>query len=162
VFFEFFGGFDAGNEFQAAHHAIHHFGARLKPFDDCSNEAGPFANVETQNESEEAEVEPIKRRAPAFVISMRQNRAQTKEMGNVTAGTGSVWTEKRKVLRTKRDSLFAEYTKRPQEYQLALEIKTIDDEIADCNEKEQEGNERVKVRRQRTLVSSWQNEHRKI
>jgi hypothetical protein len=62
--------------------------------------------------------------------------------------------EKRRVLKKKRDSLFAEYTKRPQDYHLALEIKTIDDEIAECNQKEQDGNERTKVRRQRTLVNS--------
>jgi hypothetical protein len=75
-------------------------------------------------------------------------------MGNNIADTASAWKEKRKVLRTKRDSLFKEYTKRPHEYHLALEIKTIDDEIAQCNEKEQEGNERAKVRRQRSLVNS--------
>ena len=75
-------------------------------------------------------------------------------MGNDTATIGSAWKEKRRVLRTKRDTLFAEYTKRPNEYQLAREIKTIDDEIAECNEKEQEGNERAKMRRQRTMVNS--------
>ena len=75
-------------------------------------------------------------------------------MGYDTAATASPLKEKRLVLKKKRDSLFAEYTKRPQDYHLALEIKTIDDEIAECNQKEQEGNERAKVRSQRTLVSS--------
>ena len=85
---------------------------------------------------------------------MQGNRAQTRSMGNETVTTASAWKEKCMALRKKRDSLFKEYTKRPHEYQLALEIKTIDDEIAECNEKEQQGNERAKVRRQRTLVSS--------
>jgi hypothetical protein len=75
-------------------------------------------------------------------------------MGHDTLVTSNLWKEKRKALKSKRDSLFEEYTKRPQDYHLASEIKTIDDEIAECNQKEQEGNERAKVRRQRTLVNS--------
>jgi hypothetical protein len=75
-------------------------------------------------------------------------------MGHDIATTTNVWKEKRQALKTKRDSLFEKYARRPQDYHLALEIKTIDDEIAECNEKEQEGNERSKVRRQRTLVNS--------
>ena len=75
-------------------------------------------------------------------------------MGHDIVSTESVWKEKRRVLKTKRDSLFKEYARRPQEYHLASEIKTIDDEIAECNRKEQEGNERPKVRRQPTLVNS--------
>jgi uncharacterized protein (DUF2344 family) len=75
-------------------------------------------------------------------------------MGQDITATANIWKEKRQKLKAKRDSLFAKYTKRPQEYQLALEIKKIDDEIAECNRKEQEGNERPKARRQPTLVSS--------
>jgi hypothetical protein len=75
-------------------------------------------------------------------------------MGHETAATAIVWREKRRVLKIKRDSLFNKYTKRPADYHLALEIKQIDDEIAECNQKEQEGNERSKVRRPSTLVSS--------
>ena len=78
----------------------------------------------------------------------------TRSMGNDTTATANIWKEKRQKLRIKRDSLFAKYTRRPDEYHLALEIKTIDDEIAECNRKEQEGNERPKARRQPTLVSS--------
>ena len=87
-------------------------------------------------------------------VSIGENRAHTGGMGHDISTTSSVWKEKRRVLRTKRDSLFEEYTKRPQDCHLALEIKTIDDEIAGCNQKEQEGNERAKVRRQPTLVNS--------
>jgi hypothetical protein len=75
-------------------------------------------------------------------------------MGHETAPASSVWKEKRRVLKIKRDSLFKEYAKRPADYHLSLEIKRIDDEIAESNRKEQEGNERSKVRRQPTLVSS--------
>jgi hypothetical protein len=70
------------------------------------------------------------------------------------AATANIWKEKRQELKTKRDSLFAKYARRPQDYHLALEIKKIDDVIAECNRKEQEGNERPKARRQPTLVSS--------
>jgi hypothetical protein len=75
-------------------------------------------------------------------------------MRHDTVGTASIWKEKRRVLKIKRDSLFKEYVKRPHNIHLSLEIKRIDDEIADCNQKEQEGNERPKVRRQQTLVNS--------
>lgn len=75
-------------------------------------------------------------------------------MGHEIATSVNVWKEKRRVLKIKRDSLFKEYLKRPQDIHLSLEIKKIDDEIAECNHKEQEGNGRAKVRRQSTLVSS--------
>ncbi len=75
-------------------------------------------------------------------------------MGHDTLVTSNLWKEKRKALKKTRDSLFEKYMKRPQEYQLAQEIKTIDDEIAECNQKEQEGNERAKVRRQKALVNT--------
>ena len=75
-------------------------------------------------------------------------------MGHDIAASASIWNEKRRVLKVKRDSLFAEYVKRPDDCHLALEIKRIDDEIAEGNQKEQEGNERPKVRRQKALVSS--------
>jgi hypothetical protein len=38
-------------------------------------------------------------------------------------------------LKAKRNSLFAEYLKRPHDFHLASEIKPIDDEIAVCTEK---------------------------
>ncbi|MFI5092389.1 MAG: hypothetical protein WCE50_02995 [Candidatus Acidiferrum sp.] len=37
-------------------------------------------------------------------------------------------------LRSKRSSLFERYAKHPQDYHLALEIKKLDDEIADCTQ----------------------------
>jgi len=75
-------------------------------------------------------------------------------MAHDIATSVNVWKEKRRVLKIKRDSLFKEYLKRPQDFHLSLEIKKIDDEIAECNHKEQEGNGRTKVQRQTTLVSS--------
>jgi hypothetical protein len=42
------------------------------------------------------------------------------------------WKKKRDDLKIKRDSLFDKYAKRPQDVHLALEIKTMDDEIAEC------------------------------
>ncbi len=45
-----------------------------------------------------------------------------------------VWKKKRDDLKTKRDSLFETYTKNPQNFHLAREIKALDDEIADCTQ----------------------------
>ena len=47
----------------------------------------------------------------------------------------SVWKKKRDDLKLRRDSLFAAYTKDPQNIHLAREIKSIDDEIADCTQR---------------------------
>ena len=46
----------------------------------------------------------------------------------------SVWKKKYDDLKSKRNSLFAAYTKDPQNFHLAREIKAIDDEIADCTQ----------------------------
>jgi hypothetical protein len=46
----------------------------------------------------------------------------------------SVWKKKRDTLKTKRDSLFASYTKDPHNFSLAREIKALDDEIAACTQ----------------------------
>ncbi|HXE33514.1 MAG TPA: hypothetical protein VN087_06355 [Verrucomicrobiae bacterium] len=45
-----------------------------------------------------------------------------------------VWKKKRDDLKSKRNSLFEKYAKHPEEFHLALEIKKIDDEIADCTQ----------------------------
>ena len=75
-------------------------------------------------------------------------------MGHNTPAIPDVVKKKRDALKTKRDSLFKEYTRHPNDYRLALEIKTIDDEIAECVRKERESLERPKLRRQQTLVNS--------
>jgi hypothetical protein len=43
-----------------------------------------------------------------------------------------VWKKKRDDLRAKRNSLFEKYAKHPEDFRLSLEIKKLDDEIADC------------------------------
>ncbi len=48
--------------------------------------------------------------------------------------TAGVWKKKRDDLKAKRNSLFENYAKHPQNFQLAREIKALDDEIADCNQ----------------------------
>ena len=45
-----------------------------------------------------------------------------------------VWKKKRDDLKAKRNSLFEKYAKRPQDFHLALEIKKLDDEIAECTQ----------------------------
>ena len=53
----------------------------------------------------------------------------------------------RDVLKTRRDSLFNEYTKHPHKLELVLQIKKLDDEITKCVVKEQESSQTSKVRR---------------
>jgi len=68
-------------------------------------------------------------------------------MGHDTTAIPDVSKKKRDVLKTKRDSLFNEYTKHPHKHELALEIKKLDDEIAECVLKEQERSQTSKARR---------------
>jgi hypothetical protein len=51
-----------------------------------------------------------------------------------SAGT---WTKKREDLKNKRSPLFETYKKNPNDLLLALKIKVIDDEIAECTEQMQ-------------------------
>ena len=46
----------------------------------------------------------------------------------------SVWKKKYDDLKAKRNSLFETYTKDPQNFHLAPEIKALDDEIAECTQ----------------------------
>ena len=45
-----------------------------------------------------------------------------------------VWKRKREDLKSRRTPLFEKYEKYPNDLRLALEIKLIDDEIAECTE----------------------------
>lgn len=47
---------------------------------------------------------------------------------------GGVWREKREALKARRSSLFQSYMKNAHDMRTALEIKTIDDEIAECTQ----------------------------
>jgi hypothetical protein len=51
----------------------------------------------------------------------------------VTARAG-VWKRKREDLKNRRIALFKRYEKSPGELRLALEIKSIDDQIAECTQ----------------------------
>jgi len=44
------------------------------------------------------------------------------------------WKRKREVLKARRIPLFKQYLKNPNDTHLALEIKNIDDQIAECTE----------------------------
>ena len=45
-----------------------------------------------------------------------------------------VWKRKREDLKNKRSPLFKSYRKSPNDVRLALEIKMIDDQIAECTQ----------------------------
>jgi hypothetical protein len=49
--------------------------------------------------------------------------------------TPSVSKKKRDDLKTQRDLLFKKYAKHPHHVHLSLEIKALDDEIAECTQK---------------------------
>ena len=66
---------------------------------------------------------------------MTDKRAQTDPMDHDVLTTTDVWKKKRDDLKTKRNPLFEKYSKHPHAVHLALEIKTIDDEIAECTQK---------------------------
>ncbi len=53
---------------------------------------------------------------------------------NHMLAVASVWKKKRDDLKLKRNSLFEKYAKHPEDFHLALEIKKLDDEIADCTQ----------------------------
>jgi hypothetical protein len=46
----------------------------------------------------------------------------------------SVWKKKYDVLKARRNSLFETYTRDPENFHLAREIKALDDEIAACTQ----------------------------
>jgi hypothetical protein len=66
----------------------------------------------------------------------RENeKGRTLDAGaNHMLAVAGVWKKKRDDLKAKRNSLFEKYAKHPEEFHLALEIKKIDDEIADCTQ----------------------------
>ena len=75
------------------------------------------------------------------------------EVQPMVAAAG-VWKKKRDDLKAKRNSLFETYTKDPQNFHLAREIKEIDDEIADCTQHvEQERRSERSVSPARNIVT---------
>jgi hypothetical protein len=63
--------------------------------------------------------------------------------------TTDVWKKKRGDLNIKRTSLFKKYLQNPNDLRLALEIKRIDDEIAECTDKMRD--EKLSERKSKTL-----------
>lgn len=49
-------------------------------------------------------------------------------------GASADWKSKRAALIARRNPLFKQYLKNPNDFRLALEIKNIDDQIAECTE----------------------------
>jgi len=67
-------------------------------------------------------------------LSANEKKAHTVYEGMPMVATAGVWKKKRDDLKAKRNSLFETYTKDPQNFHLAREIKALDDEIADCTQ----------------------------
>lgn len=70
----------------------------------------------------------------------------------MTARAG-VWKRKREDLKDRRTALFKRYEKSPGELRLALEIKIIDDQIAECTQRIESENRRLEPVRG---VQAWQ------
>src|SRR5207247_9249007 len=67
-------------------------------------------------------------------LAANAKKAHTSSEVRPKVATSGVWKKKCDALRTNRNSLFADYTKDPQNISLAREIKALDDEIADCTQ----------------------------
>ena len=65
---------------------------------------------------------------------------------NIIIPIPDVSKKNRDVLKTRRDSLSNEYTKHPHKLELVLQIKKLDDEIAECVLREQESSQISKAR----------------
>jgi hypothetical protein len=56
-------------------------------------------------------------------------------MGRPVVANKETWKKKRDDLSNKRNLLFKKYTRNPQDFSLAREIKSLDDEIAEYTAK---------------------------
>jgi hypothetical protein len=56
-------------------------------------------------------------------------------MGHATVTSTDVWKKKRDDLNLKRNALFKKYSQNAHDLDLALQIKKIDDEVAECTDK---------------------------
>ncbi len=56
-------------------------------------------------------------------------------MDHRTDTTTEYWKKKRDGLTTKRNELFKKYSENPDDFVRALQIRKIDDEVAECNDK---------------------------
>ena len=62
----------------------------------------------------------------------------------MTARAG-VWKRKRQDLKNRRAPLFRSFEKTPNDLRLALEIKTIDDQIAECTQQIERENGKIGI-----------------
>jgi hypothetical protein len=60
----------------------------------------------------------------------------------MTAGAG-VWKRRREDLKRRRTPLFRRYERSPNDLRLALEIKILDDQIAECTQQIERENLRL-------------------
>jgi hypothetical protein len=63
-----------------------------------------------------------------------QKSAYCLERINTIISTPVDWKRKSDQFKAKRDQLFAKYLKHPLDTRLALEIKALDDQVAECVE----------------------------
>jgi hypothetical protein len=74
-------------------------------------------------------------------VNLSRPRLVAKETP-LTARAG-VWKRKREDLKNRRTSLFRRYEKTPYDLRLAVEIKIIDDRIAECTQQIERENQRL-------------------
>jgi hypothetical protein len=80
-----------------------------------------------------APVEPLEKPRAKTVTKSQDGRILI--VGSSAMLASSVdWKSKRETIRAKRDLLFKHYLKNPHDSRMALEIKDLDDEIAECTE----------------------------
>ncbi len=68
-------------------------------------------------------------------VLMIPKRVHTGCMGHHIITSSELLKKKRDDLRTKRDALFKTYSQPPHDFDLARQIKKIDDEVAECTDK---------------------------
>ena len=68
----------------------------------------------------------------------------------MTARAG-VWKRRREALQDRRTPLFKRYERSPNDLRLALEIKAIDDQIAECTRQLERENQRAEPGREARL-----------
>ena len=75
-------------------------------------------------------------------------------MGHSVVDNKESWKKKRDDLSQKRNLLFKKYTRNPQDFSLAREIKVIDDEIAEYTAKMTDGTRAERKAKRAALESS--------
>jgi hypothetical protein len=71
-------------------------------------------------------------------------------MEHRTVTTTDIWKKKRDDLNTERNLLFKQYSQTPDNIDLAVRIKKIDDEIAECTDRMSQ--ERLAGRKSKSLL----------